>query len=218
MRSHNLRNVFPAVIVAFFAFLPAATAAAVIHETATFVQAAAAGGYDLRDNQMAGTRFTVSQTTEVTAIGGQLFATGTLFGAIVTLGVDDLPIPNPGEPSAISGIQAITTFSTNSIQHTDYRTPLSTTLAPGTYGLVFGGVDSGLSGRMALTGTPLSGAKIFTNAGGFWQDNTVERFNGMRFVIEGQAVPEPTTALLMQTVGIALLFHCHRCLLSRDSF
>ena len=203
-------RLFPLVLVASFALLTAATAAPVIHETASFVQSTPSAGYDLRDNQMAGARFTVTQPTEVTAVGGQLYATGTLFGAIVTLGADDLPMPNPAPPSALSGILAMTTFSTGSTQHTDFRAPLSITLAPGTYGLVFGGAGTGFSGRMALTGNPVPGAAIITNSGALWRDLNINPYNRMRFVIEGQAVPEPATAFLMPTAVIAFFFRRHR--------
>lgn len=159
---------------------------------------------------MAGMRFTVSQATEVSAIGGQLFANGTLFGAIVTLGVDDLPMPNPGAPSAVSGILEMTTFSTGSGDHVDFRAPLSLALAPGTYGLVFGGVGSELSGRMAMTGTPLPGAEVFTNSGDSWRDVTRDPYNRMRFVIEAHSVPEPASLLLIPICTMTILLGWRR--------
>ena len=96
------------------------------------------GEYSVSDTRYFGVAFTLDQTTEITAIGGQFggFPGGTIFGAIVSL---------PPETSFPDFTPS--TIKANSLDHvvfaapsdtTDLTEKLDVTLGAGTYGVVFG--------------------------------------------------------------------------------
>jgi hypothetical protein len=172
--------------------------AAVIFESATMGQS---GQYssDIGVDQFffLGSRFYVPATTQITAIGGHLgsFNYEDIFGAIVRLNSStDLP---KGFPLNDSEIVAHTQFTPN-YPSSDFRAPLSCTLSPGYYGLVFG------SGKYSATGTaymPNEGQSDLPGASYFFWDGLYEfawfsavPFQG-RFVVEGTIVtPEYCSA------------------------
>ncbi len=113
----------------------------IIHESATLGRTGQQGGTTLGE-QFLGSRFTITQTVNVTLIGGHMEATGTLFGAIVALsGPSALPSGSPVDKNWL----ASTVFSPGT-PSTDARTPLAVTLPPGDYALIFGSQQFGATG------------------------------------------------------------------------
>ena len=90
----------------------------------------------MNETQFVGARFYVDRQLNVTKIGGHITQTGwNFFGAIVALNSSsDLP---DGYPFSVGDVVASTVFNPG-YPSSDYRTPLSVTLSPGYYGLVFG--------------------------------------------------------------------------------
>lgn len=173
--------------------------AAVLHESATF--AAGSGGNSAHATQYLASRFTLSQTSAITAIGGNIFLfpwlDNELFGAIVALSSAPSALPSFLPSQLSSNTLAYTTFSPPTAS-SDFRTPLSVTLNAGTYALIFGAGQwdtSGwgsmpFAGQSNLPGSSYFSGHLFTNA---WFDGGVTR---MRFVVEGSVSPVPLPAAL----------------------
>ncbi len=119
----------------------------IIHESATLGNTNPHAGVGISVNvaQFLGPRFHVEQRTQITAVGGHLWNSGsnTFFAAILALsGPDALPTGSPINPSEVA---ASTVFDPGRI-YGDFSTPLSVILEPGYYGLVFGTDELGASG------------------------------------------------------------------------
>jgi len=183
--------------------LPNWAKAVTIYESATLGATGQSGGTSL-SSQFLGSRFTLSQETNITAIGGHMVETGgngTLWGALISMSAL-LPAfaPLDIEANALaSAIFAPTGTSNEFIQ------PLAITLLPGDYALVFG--DAGLFGTTGSGAMPNSfntgsvdlpagiGSYFFSQTDGSQWSNG--GFNTVRFVVEGVIVPEPSTMLLL---------------------
>ena len=157
-------------------------------------------GWIVDASQYLGTRFTLTQTTQVDAIGGDMYAslTGPLWGAIVPLsGPTALPSGNP-----LNSALASVTFTLPLNQEADYSIPLSVQLQPGTYGLIFGAQDVNTSyATMPYDNVEIPGqASYFVWIGvqDAWRNGVI---SDTRFVVYGEAVPEPGMPVLF-----ALLF------------
>lgn len=145
-----------------------------------------------------GWRFKVNATTAVTEVGGHLGAiTGNLFAAIISLtALDAMP---QGAPFADGTVKASTSFTPPS-PSADFRTPLSTSLAPGSYALIFG------SGKFNAAGTAMAAINGQANITPttqssyvFWRQTlpnvfnwTVGTSNNIRFVVVGSEIAGPT--------------------------
>jgi hypothetical protein len=184
--------------------------AGIILETATPgpnpTPAAGVGGL-----QWVGARFSLTRPVQVDHIGANLEGASTIFGAIVPLsGPGGLPLlpPSQIESYALAGTAFPVTLSVD-----DYTAPLSVSLAPGDYGLVFGVDAFGAGGGANLTGgnIPTSQASFFSALllnGDIWEDRP--DLSGLRLFVTGtQAVPEPPTWIsagvgLIAAIGAAL--------------
>jgi hypothetical protein len=166
-------------------------------------------GPSLFNTQFIGSRFYIDRQTAVTAVGGHILGTGTLFGAIVSLG-GSTSLPT-GHPFG-SELLATTVFNapTTSI---DVRAPLSVTLAPGYYGLVFGSGLFGAAGsgmmvddNQAIPGqnSPFWWGEYTTKTWG-WNALTESPNHATRFVVEGTRVPEPSTMILACAATVTAL-------------
>jgi hypothetical protein len=145
-----------------------------------------------------GWRFKVNTTTAVTEVGGHLGAiTGNLFAAIISLtALDAMP---QGAPFADGTVKASTTFTPPS-PSAEFRVPLSTSLAPGSYALIFG------SGKFSASGTAMAAINGQANIAPttqasyvFWRQTlpnvfnwTVGNSNNIRFVVIGSEIAGPT--------------------------
>jgi hypothetical protein len=178
-------------------------------------------GDGLYTTQWMGARFEVMQRTRITSVGGHLWGAepgpNTLFAAIVALsGPASVPYtgtstdPYVGLPSQT--VLAHTVFDLPSYQSSHITLPLSVTVDQGTYALVFG---SGLYGATGFGAMPRNNPSSPGTASffGWWESgfrtwSWNEHFGSAltaRFVVEGDAVPEPSCCLLVPIAGLALV-------------
>lgn len=212
-RCHQFLVVIAALLLPF-----SQANAIVIHESATLGTIGESGtGFILDDEAWLASRFSVSQTTSVTQIGGHLWSNqfgsaNNLFGAIVEL---QSSTDTPGTKAILqSNIVASTNFKASS-PSTDFRTSLLTTLTPGDYALVFGGDLTGLFdfGSMPINNSDLpSSSYFFCSQDGSCKDASenpsVTPLADLRFVVEGTVVPIPPAIWLFGSglfglIGIA---------------
>ena len=169
-----------------------------------------AGGYVVAASQFMGWRFEVDQPFDVTGVGGNFTGSGgsgELFAVLISLsGPNAVPL---GSPFLSQEVIAATTFRVSATR-ADVLVPLSVTLMPGVYGLVFGsgafGADGGQSAMSYLTGNPLMDPGYF-----FWDTNPrsgppigpywVGSSTPTRFVVVGGG--EPVSAVPDSSLGLA---------------
>ena len=147
----------------------------VIYESATMGEPSG-NGPTLSSTQFLGSRFSVSEPVVVTAIGGHIKGTD-LFGAIISLsgpsavpqGIpasEEFPLGSPEIVFANEEIIAFTTFAPDGVFiGSDFRVPLSVTLPPGDYLLVFG---SGLFGATGQGAMPKNNTDLLGASQTFW--------------------------------------------------
>ena len=172
-----------------------------ILESATLGPSEFGGGLSIGDsvsNSIPGNRFSISERSQITAIGGHLntydgvnlFNRGSIWGAIIPMS-DFLPAFDASEVEANALAHAI--FEDDNPSSGDLREPVSLVLNPGDYALIFGGGGLfGTTGQAIMTTTDqvrLPGFSFF-----FWDGrpgNNVWRDGGTdqapRFVVEGFA-------------------------------
>ena len=187
-------------------------AADTIHESATFVPGGS--GASLTQTIFQGSRFSLSQPVAVDHIGGHIqglplvSGNGLLFGAIVGLS-SPTALPT-GTPFGLGEVLASTTFSVP-MGASDLLTPLSITLIPGDYAVIFGSGLFGATGDgfMVLENTDIPGSSSYIR----WSSNSntwIESpSDGFRFVVTGTPlaapVPEPSTMLLLGSGLVGLI-------------
>jgi hypothetical protein len=166
--------------------------AAIIYQSATMGPTGQNNSvYAIDSSNFLGSRFYVGTQAQVTAIGGHMFAglpEDDIFGAIIRLN-DSTDLPK-GLPLDSFEVVAYTLF-TPDYPDSDFRVPLSVTLEPGYYALVFG---SGLYGTTGTAYMPTDGQTDMTGASYFYWDGyydfvwyDAKPFQG-RFVVEGTVV------------------------------
>ena len=184
--------------------LPGAAQAATIYETASYT-GDDTGEYIVQNGHYMGAAFTLTQTTDITAVGGQFggYPSGTIYAAIIPLAsLDALPAATPG---AIAGISlGHTVFAVTSGTH-DQAAALPLTLAAGAYAVVFGSGEFGASGWAGFgdLNTPVGQSHMFASV--FSSDWSDFDDTGVRIFVEGNAaaIPEPATwAMLIAGFGL----------------
>jgi hypothetical protein len=182
--------------------LGTAQAQTVTLESGTFApsQVDPSAGYFIGREQFLGWKFQLDSTLQITDIGGYLVSENSnptsndqIFGAIVSLSSPTaLPQGNPFLPEEIL---ASTTFIPHSyLSPSDITVPLSVTLNPGSYGLIFGSGLFGASGSASalfnfgdLPGT-LYFSRFQQNGFSAWNEGFV---SNVRFFVKGQLAFSP---------------------------
>jgi hypothetical protein len=178
--------------------------AGVVAESATHTDDDA-GDYSIYEGRYLGFGFTLDQTTNITAIGGEFDnIAGNIFGTIVKLpSADGLPSFAPTDLAANSLGHVVFTGSGSGV---DRSAALSLTLAAGTYAVIFGGNSqfAGADGTGGLTadnnvvGSPNLFQYLDVVYGDSWTHDSL--YDGLRLYVEGTpvgAVPEPATWAMM---------------------
>jgi hypothetical protein len=183
----------------------------IIHESATMAAFGQMSGLPFDANLFMGSRFYVDEQVEVSTIGGHLleYTAGTVFGAIVSLsGPTALPFGSPLHPAEVAG-SVVFTLPYASM---DFRVPLSATLGPGDYALIFGSDQFGasVSGAGLIPGpgqSNLPGASYFAWDGTIpvWFD--INPAEPPRFVVEGIRTPIITIGTGSSTSAYPLYTH-----------
>jgi hypothetical protein len=154
-------------------------------ETAAYTNALTPA-YVVGEDQILGARFHVSGTFAVDQIGAHFVKSdgGLVYGAITSLnGSPGLPPDTPGTFNPL----AVTTFTP--IKGSDQLVPLSATLGPGDYALVFGSNRFGATGMAAIGGGDIDNGQpstFYSNATD-WIDSLL---TGSRFLVTGQFLPD----------------------------
>ena len=183
----------------------AAIASTIIHESATG-NTNSFPGVNVDDEQFVGSRFTLTQATAISGVGGRFVTSGgplpNVFAAIVEM--DGLvPKGNPFNGSEILGSTAFTTSNIG-----DTIAPLSVTLPAGDYGLVFGAGLLGASTEgsfLSRTGTDTSAGSgsYFLYTGAWIGDSLASGVaTGSRLFVIGDPIPEPTSFALLGLAGL----------------
>jgi hypothetical protein len=198
--------------------------AALVYESATHTDDDA-GDYSIYNTRWFGAGFTLTETTTITAIGGEFdYISGNIFGAIVALdSAGGLPSFNPSDLAANTLAYAVFTGSGTA---TDLTAPLSVTLAAGNYALIFGGQGpfegatgvGGMTEDNDLVGSP----NLFQYFDGVYGDTWTHRsiYDGLRFYVEGTpagAVPETSTWAMM-ILGLGMVGYAMRRRTTRVAF
>lgn len=191
----------------------------VVLESAMLGPTGQTGGLSIGDSQFVGARFTIEATTEITEVGGHLLSLqhSSIVASIIPLsGPTSLPSFTPSKLGA--NALASTLFAPPDPSD-DALFPLSVILTPGTYGLVFSGaMGSGFVASMPQNNPHTAQASYFTAGSSppgtpppvVWEDEPVSQ--NLRFVVIGQAVPEPCSLILigMGAAGLLTLVKLHR--------
>ena len=136
-----------AIALALNALITLPAHADTILETASFT-GTHNGDYTVSATRFIAASFAVSNPTEITGIGGEFggYPSGKIFGAIVPLAnLTSFPSVAPSQIPSISLADVVFSTSGNTPpKGNDLLEPLSVTLSPGAYAVVFG---SGLFGQ-----------------------------------------------------------------------
>lgn len=169
-----------------------------------------AGDLSIGEFQYLGVRFSLTQTTQISQIGGMIQGNSSsqfagnleLFGAIASI---DSPNGFPNAlPPTFQPIAVTTFFPPVASVSTDTLVPLSVVLAPGNYALIFGSFQFGAtgSGYMPYMSGDIGQQSFFVGSIHSTNGTDADWNNGdgdaddFRFVIYGTAVPEPSSLIL----------------------
>lgn len=200
--------------MAVIAFASPAVQAAIIFESATLGPTGGLGGITLGSTEVQlpplhektradfflGSRFSVDTVVDVESVGGVMYSDrgGSFFAAIVSLSSSTaLPSGNPFDMTTLA-----TTVFTPPAANNDILTPLSVTLNPGDYALIFGSEFFGATegyGAMSASNADIAGPASYIGWQ-FWGGESGNWYNspgaaGLRFVVTGM-IPEPGSWLL----------------------
>ena len=146
-------------------------------------------------------------------VGASFYAineSDTFFAAIIAFDLGyDLPRGLPFEDGEVLG----TTILQPGTNLTDALASISLTLNPGNYGIVIG---TGLYGASGIGGMPNNNEDHIHSSYFRWSDIPMQTpewafaGDGYRFLINGQIIPEPSTALLVTAGLITLMLKMKR--------
>ena len=181
-----------------------ADAASTVYESATYT-GQDTGEYILTGDDLIGAVFTLTKTTAITGIGAQFggFPSGDIFGAIVPVAsLSDFPAGASDDLAAISLADVV--FAVPQATAIDLMEPLNVTLAPGSYAVIFGSGQFGATGFAGLgfendpVGSPTLIRSFFSTDWDSFSDT------GVRIDVEGAALPEPMTWVML-VIGFGAL-------------
>jgi hypothetical protein len=184
----------------------------IILESTTLSQPGQFGGPTISAAIFRGARFHVDTAVEVDQVGGHLggaVLVGGIFAAILSLD-GPLGFPN-GDPFSFTPL-AVTTINPP-VPSADLLVPLSVTLAPGDYALIFGSGRFGATGLSALPsnfgGQDTGQATYFEGQAGQWINSNTQL---ARFVVTGEPVviPEPSALALLSLGAVVLAGYYQR--------
>jgi hypothetical protein len=179
-------------------------AGTILYQSATLGATGVLPGYVIFDapgfaTQFYGARFSLTQTSEVTAVGGHLGGGGSVLASVLSLtGPTALPSGNPFDSTTLGSVLLAVPQAS-----ADIRAPLSLLLSPGYYGLVFSASSPSapMSPTLISDNTPAPNASYFQFVGisippvspEVWSNVLGGDLYNTRFVVEGNVVPEPTS-------------------------
>jgi hypothetical protein len=192
--------------------LPAPARAGLIYESATTAITgpikSTESGIEADSSFFSGVNFFVSSTAQVQDIGGHFFVpfvagNNEIFGAIVRVNsATDPPIPADLSGSDVLGTTLITLPP--ALDSENVSGPLSLTLTPGWYAVIFGsgkfGATSELASAITLSdGQPANTNGVVTYALSQSDGTQIFQAAGARYFVDGQltSIPEPSAALLL---------------------
>ncbi len=154
------------------------------------------GGSTLASTQFYGWRFKLTKAVEITHVGGHLLGNfsgdSTIFGAIISLSSPNaLPTGNPFTTGEVLASTTLTPTAPSS----EILVPLSVTLKPGNYALVFGsglfnafgiGAMPNYTDQLDLPGTSLSSYFFWDGTESRWRDGTDGGTTHVRFLVRYQ--------------------------------
>jgi len=165
-------------------------------------------GVNVNRSVFVGSRFYIARPTLVDSVGGHFASAGprSIFGALISLtGKNDFP-----DSAELDTPDVVATTLLQLTGPSGMATgPVRTQLEQGWYGIVFGGGILGASGAGSAVknGNTLGGADYITwqpGAGGTGWSNRPTTLDGVRLVVSGTAVPEPSSAASAVSLAIAL--------------
>ncbi len=196
-----------ALLLAIPAGLSCNALADTLFESATMGATQQSGGYSIDDAQYLGVRFTLGSKTTITSVGGQLgaggFGDGGIFVAIVKLAsASALPV---GAPFTSQEVVASKAVKITGKPATDVFVPLTVTLDPGVYGLIYGsgalgdpasGSGESYAGLMGNGNTDRGNGSYF-----FWRTNSWVNSApvGLRFTVYGTPAGAPPQVLFVSS-------------------
>jgi hypothetical protein len=167
--------------------------------------------------QFLAARFSLPQTMQITQVGGSIHLVDTsgnsmLFAALAPIDAPNgYPADNPYtfQPLAVAAFTPVTTS-------TDTLVPFSTVLAPGDYAVIIGSNRFGATGHgfMDFMSGDIGQPSYFKGAthntshtDATWHEDPGPNFHNIRFVVNGIAVPEPSSLVLaIVSLGSIFLF------------
>jgi hypothetical protein len=191
----------------FFCESPLSQADDIILQTARLPVTQDFTGTTVDRFQFVGARFSLSQTTHITSIGGVFELSGPdlgnlqLFASIAALGPNGFPA---GLPPTFNPL-AVTTFTPNYSPTADTLVSLPITLPPGNYAAIFGsnrfGATAGgflpkMSGDIGTPSFLIGGIHDTAGNSSEWSNDGI---SNERIVVLGSVVPEPSTVALLGT-------------------
>jgi hypothetical protein len=191
-----MKRVCLLLVLVMFSARAAAAADDFVLQTATLNAGQPSFGVVLGSSQALGAAFTIDVDTVITAVGGNIAGTGSLYAAIVALTAPGA-VP-AGNPLAMDELRWSATF-TASNPSKDVRVPVNMVLRPGAYMLVFGSGQFGATGNgsMPSLGQTTLGSPSFA----FWSSGNARwqatGLGSIRFVVTATSA----TNYIIDTLG-----------------
>lgn len=217
-----MNRIIGLVVCCVVASLTGNTNADIIFESATLGSDGQTGGPAFGQltgaTAVIGVRFSISERTQVNSVGGHVFGARSrpdpVSAAIIGLPFDEFP-PIGNDLSQMD-VRASSLWDLEPSPSSEQFVDLDVILEVGEYALLFGGAQPGATGAGAMpTGSRTGGEDIgdpvylyFTDINNAGWHNQQRR--GHRFVVRGQAIPEPASATMLIGMVAVITFRRRR--------